>query len=213
VQLGQWGGGEQRASGAASHPSGEIRPASILVAISRAGSKQIVLHARHQHAILPSFHHGSYPHCVIHQSPEFPFRFIWVLGWSTWHLALDPSSVLYLQHSNTSYVRILVSSCVVCIRLLLHPQLRSSSFHIACPASGKPNSGGEPRHGGFRLLYIGAKKYERKREGRGEEGREWLLSANKKTSELRLTNLSLTYHFSVTPRIENEPLTLARRRI
>jgi hypothetical protein len=33
--------------------------------------------------------------CVLcRPSPEFPFRFIWVLGWSTWHLALDPSSVL-----------------------------------------------------------------------------------------------------------------------
>jgi hypothetical protein len=37
-------------------------------------------------------------------SPEFPFRFIWVLGWSTWHLALDPSSVMYLQHKLCSYL-------------------------------------------------------------------------------------------------------------
>jgi hypothetical protein len=36
-------------------------------------------------------------------SPEFPFRFIWALGWSTWYLALDPSSVLYLQHKLCSY--------------------------------------------------------------------------------------------------------------
>jgi hypothetical protein len=35
--------------------------------------------------------------CVLcRPSPELPFRFVWSLGWSTWHLALDPSSVLYL---------------------------------------------------------------------------------------------------------------------
>jgi hypothetical protein len=42
--------------------------------------------------------------CVLcRPSPEFPFRFIWVLGRSTWHLALDPSSVLHLQHKLCPY--------------------------------------------------------------------------------------------------------------
>jgi hypothetical protein len=37
--------------------------------------------------------------CVLcRPSPELPFYFVWFLGWSTWHLALDPSSVLCLQH-------------------------------------------------------------------------------------------------------------------
>jgi hypothetical protein len=37
--------------------------------------------------------------CVLcRPSPEVPFHLVWFLGWSTWHLALDPSSVLYLQH-------------------------------------------------------------------------------------------------------------------
>jgi hypothetical protein len=36
--------------------------------------------------------------CVLcRPSPELPFHFVWFLGWSTRHLALDPSSVLYLQ--------------------------------------------------------------------------------------------------------------------
>jgi hypothetical protein len=39
-------------------------------------------------------------------SPELPFYFVWFLGWSTRHLALDPSSVLYACTYNTSYVRI-----------------------------------------------------------------------------------------------------------
>ena len=43
--------------------------------------------------------------CVLcRPSPELPFHFVWVLGWSTWHLALDPSSVLYLQHKLCSYL-------------------------------------------------------------------------------------------------------------
>ena len=42
--------------------------------------------------------------CVLcRPSPELPFHFVWFLGWSTWHLALDPSSVLYLQHKLCSY--------------------------------------------------------------------------------------------------------------
>ena len=55
---------------------------------------------------LLSSHYPNYTWaCVLcRPSPEFPFRFIWVLGWSTWHLALDPSSVLYLQHKLCSYL-------------------------------------------------------------------------------------------------------------
>jgi hypothetical protein len=42
--------------------------------------------------------------CVLcRPSPELPFHFVWFLGWSTWHLSLDPSSVLYLQHKLCSY--------------------------------------------------------------------------------------------------------------
>jgi hypothetical protein len=37
-------------------------------------------------------------------SLELPFYFVWFLGWSTQHLALDPSSVLYLQHKLCSYL-------------------------------------------------------------------------------------------------------------
>jgi hypothetical protein len=55
---------------------------------------------------LLSSHYPNYTWaCVLcRPSLEFPFRFIWVLGWSTWHLALDPSSVLYLQHKLCSYL-------------------------------------------------------------------------------------------------------------
>jgi hypothetical protein len=57
---------------------------------------------------LLSSHYPSYTcawACVLcRPSPEFPFRFIWVLGWSTWHLALDSSSVLYLQHKLCPYL-------------------------------------------------------------------------------------------------------------
>jgi hypothetical protein len=44
-----------------------------------------------------------------------PFYFVWFLGWSTWHLALDPSSVLYLQHKLCSYFDALqhLLSCLV----------------------------------------------------------------------------------------------------
>jgi hypothetical protein len=45
--------------------------------------------------------------CVLcrchHLSCPF-FRFVWFLGWSTWHLALDPSSLLHLQHKPSSYL-------------------------------------------------------------------------------------------------------------
>jgi hypothetical protein len=49
-----------------------------------------------------------YPNCtwacvLCRPSPELPFHFVWFLGWSTRHLALDPSSVLYLQHKLCSY--------------------------------------------------------------------------------------------------------------
>jgi hypothetical protein len=39
--------------------------------------------------------------CVLcRPSPELPFHFVWFRGWSTSHLALDPSSVLYLQRKS-----------------------------------------------------------------------------------------------------------------
>jgi hypothetical protein len=44
------------------------------------------------------------PACCAGHHPSCPwFDFVWFLGWSTWHLALDPSSVLYLQHKLCSY--------------------------------------------------------------------------------------------------------------
>jgi hypothetical protein len=43
--------------------------------------------------------------CVLcRPSPELPFHFVWFLGWSTRHLALDPSSVMYLQHKLCPYL-------------------------------------------------------------------------------------------------------------
>jgi hypothetical protein len=45
--------------------------------------------------------------CVLcRPPPELPFHSVWFLGWSTWYLALDPSSVLYpppqLVHSEVA---------------------------------------------------------------------------------------------------------------
>jgi hypothetical protein len=43
--------------------------------------------------------------CVLcRPSPELPFHFVRFLGWSTRHLALDPSSLLYLQRKLCSYL-------------------------------------------------------------------------------------------------------------
>jgi hypothetical protein len=60
-------------------------------------------------------------------SPELPFCFVRFLGWSPWHLALDPSSVLY----NTRYVRILML-----FNIFLHPTRSPAS---SCHHSGTSN--------------------------------------------------------------------------
>jgi hypothetical protein len=58
---------------------------------------------------LLSSHYPNYTWaCVLcRPSPEsrskLPFHLVWFLGWLTWHLALGPSSVLYLQHKLCSY--------------------------------------------------------------------------------------------------------------
>jgi hypothetical protein len=55
---------------------------------------------------LLSSHHPEYTWaCMLcRPSPELPFHFVWFLGWPTWHLALDPSSVLHLQHKLCSHL-------------------------------------------------------------------------------------------------------------
>jgi hypothetical protein len=49
--------------------------------------------------------------CVLcRPSPDLPFHFVGFLGWSMLALALDPSSVLYLQHKLCSYLDALIYS-------------------------------------------------------------------------------------------------------
>ena len=61
-------------------------------------------------------------------SPEFPFRFIWVLGWSTWYLcANDPTPCT----CNTNYLHILML-----FNIFFHPR---RSFASSCH-SGTCNS-------------------------------------------------------------------------
>jgi hypothetical protein len=60
-------------------------------------------------------------------SPEFPFRFIWVLGWSTRYLcANDPTPCTY----NANYFHILVL-----FNIFLHPGLSFASSCHSAPAT------------------------------------------------------------------------------
>jgi hypothetical protein len=83
--------------------------ACLVLSNTRRGWANVPRWGERQPAAAGSLLSSHYPNytwaCVLcRPSPEFPFRFIWVLGWSTWHLALDPSSVLYLQHKLCSYL-------------------------------------------------------------------------------------------------------------
>jgi hypothetical protein len=61
-------------------------------------------------------------------SPEFPFRFIWVLGWSTWYLcANDPTPCT----CNTNYLHILVLFNIV---LRLNGATRRRNSCVNAPA-------------------------------------------------------------------------------
>ena len=89
--------------------------------------------------------------CVLcRPSPELPFHFVWFLGWSTWHLALDPSSVLYLQHKLCSYLDALqhlpppqpVPRQLLPLRHITSSQLKLLGGHIQ--RSGRPISHTKP---------------------------------------------------------------------
>jgi hypothetical protein len=60
--------------------------------------------------------------------PEFPFRFIWVLGWSTWHLALDPSSVLIPPPQLRLFYAVSISHHLLCLFYAMY-----IFCHLPCP--------------------------------------------------------------------------------
>jgi hypothetical protein len=109
---------------------------------------------------LLSSHYPNYTWaCVMcRPSPELPFHFVWFLGWSTRHLALDPSSVLHLQHKLCSYLdacpflcfllHVCVRVCVCVLKGMEPPRGREALPHgsaLHSPACTPSSIGRPPR--------------------------------------------------------------------